>query len=95
MSSLDQNPEPGDPEARHVVRFAASGAALALDAVRAAVAASPAVLCNFQLKAVGSLVEGVLRVQEVDDEGAVSLSHRLAERPGVLSSRVEHVWGLA
>lgn len=93
MSSLayDQN----DPEARHVLRFAADGAALALEAVRAAVAGSPAELCNFQLKAVGDLVEGVLRVRQVDEAGALSLCRRLGERPGVLSSKVEHVWGLA
>ncbi|ATQ43985.1 hypothetical protein [Caulobacter mirabilis] len=89
--AYDQN----DPEARHVLRFAADGAALALDAVRAAVAASPAELCNFQLKAVGELVEGVLRVRQVDEAGALSLCRRLAERPGVLSSKVEHVWGRA
>ena len=41
----------------------------------------------------GRLVEGVLRVRRCDEAGAVSLADRLAERPGVRSSRVEHVWG--
>ncbi|MES2034366.1 MAG: hypothetical protein V4466_09340 [Pseudomonadota bacterium] len=83
-----------DPEARHVLRFSASGVALALDAVRAGLAASPAELCNLQLKSLSrGLVEAVLRVQQIDEDGAVSLCHRLGERPGVLSSRVEHLWG--
>ena len=87
---------PSDPEARHVLRFSANGVALALDAVRAGLAASPAELCNLQLKALSrGLVEAVLRVQQVDEAGAVSLCHALGERPGVLSSRVEHLWGKA
>lgn len=82
-----------DLEARHVLRFAARSLGQALDAVRAGLAASPAEVCNLQFKAVGDLVEGVLRLQQLDEAGAVSLCHRLGDLPGVLSSRVEHQWG--
>lgn len=83
-----------DPEARHVLRFAANDISSALDAVRDGLAASGAEVCNLQLKAVGCLFEGVLRLQHLDEAGAVALSHRVAGLPGVLSSRVEHQWGL-
>ena len=85
--------DPPDPEARHVLRFSAHDVPAALDAVRDGLAASGAEVCNLQLKAVGVLVEGVLRLQRLDEDGAVRLCHRLADLPGVLSSRVEHQWG--
>jgi hypothetical protein len=84
-----------DPDARHVLRFTADDVAQALDAARASLAASPAEVCNLSISAVGRLVEGVLRVRRLDEAGAVSLADRLAERPGVRSSRVEHLWGLS
>lgn len=83
-----------DPEARHVLRFAARDVFTALDAVRHGLAPSRAEVCNLQLKAVGDLVEGVLRLQQLDEDGAVALCHRFSGLPGVLSSRVEHQWGL-
>jgi hypothetical protein len=82
-----------DPESRHVLRFSAHDLSTALDAVRDGLAASGAEVCNLQLRAVGALVEGVLRLQRLDEAGAVRLCHRLADLPGVLSSRVEHQWG--
>jgi len=82
-----------DLEARHVLRFAASDVSAALNAVRDGLAASGAEVCNLQLKAVGALFEGVLRLQQLDEAGAVRLCHRFADLPGVLSSRVEHQWG--
>jgi hypothetical protein len=87
-SSLDAHPD-----ARHVLRFTADDVAQALDAARAGLAASPAEVCTLTLSTVGRLVEGVLRVRRLDEAGAVSLADRLAARPGVRSSRVEHVWG--
>ena len=44
-----------DPEARHVLRFAARDVFTALDAVRHGLAPSRAEVCNLQLKAVGDL----------------------------------------
>lgn len=86
--SLDANPE-----ARHVLRFTADDVAQALDAARLSLAASTAEVCTLTLSTVGRLVEGVLRVRRLDEAGAVSLADHLAARPGVRSSRVEHVWG--
>jgi len=86
---------PPDPATRHVLRFAADDVTLALDAVRAGLAACPAEVNNLSISAVGRLVEGVLRIRRLDEAGAVSLANRLAERPGVRSSRVEHLWGLS
>jgi hypothetical protein len=82
-----------NPDARHVLRFTADDVAQALDAARAGLAASTAEVCTLSISTVGRLVEGVLRVRRCDEAGAVSLADRLAERPGVRSSRVEHVWG--
>ena len=84
-----------DPQARHVLRFTVDDLTQALDAVRAGLAASSAEVCNLSLSPVGRLVEGVLRVRRLDEAGAVRLADRLAERPGVRTSRVEHLWGLA
>ncbi|MFZ5670380.1 MAG: hypothetical protein ACOY4K_12875 [Pseudomonadota bacterium] len=84
-----------DPEARHVLRFAADDVGQALDALRAGLEGSGADVCNLSLRAVGALVEGVLRLQSLDEAGAVRLARRLAELPGVRASRVEHVWGRA
>lgn len=90
-------PSPPDlsdnPDARHVLRFTADDVAQALDAARLSLAASTAEVCTLTLSTVGRLVEGVLRVRRLDEAGAVSLADQLAERPGVRSSRVEHVWG--
>ena len=82
-----------NPDARHVLRFTADDVAQALDAARVGLAASTAEVCNLSISTVGRLVEGVLRVRRLDEAGAVRLADRLAERPGVRSSRVEHVWG--
>lgn len=82
-----------NPDARHVLRFTADDVAQALDAARAGLAASTAEVCTLSISTVGRLVEGVLRVRRLDEAGAVSLADRLAERPGVRSSRVEHLWG--
>lgn len=84
-----------NPDARHVLRFTADDVAQALDAARAGLAASTAEVCTLSISTVGRLVEGVLRVRRLDEAGAVSLADRLAERPGVRSSRVEHLWGRA
>jgi hypothetical protein len=84
-----------DPDARHVLRFTADDVAQALDATRASLAASTAEVCTLSISAVGRLVEGVLRVRRLDEAGAVRLADRLAERPGVRSTRVEHLWGLS
>lgn len=89
-SSLDLS---ANPDARHVLRFTADDVSAALDAARAGLAASTAEVCNLSFSTVGRLVEGVLRVRRLDEAGAVSLADRLAERPGVRSSRVEHLWG--
>lgn len=82
-----------NPDSRHVLRFTADDVAQALDAARAGLAASTAEVCTLSISTVGRLVEGVLRVRRLDEAGAVSLADRLAERPGVRSSRVEHLWG--
>lgn len=84
-----------NPDARHVLRFTADDVSAALDAARAGLAASTAEVCTLSISTVGRLVEGVLRVRRLDEAGAVSLADRLAERPGVRSSRVEHLWGLS
>ncbi|MDP1738968.1 MAG: hypothetical protein Q8L23_16190 [Caulobacter sp.] len=91
-SSLDLS---DNPDARHVLRFTADDVAQALDATRASLAASTAEVCNLSISTVGRLVEGVLRVRRLDEAGAVRLADRLAERPGVRSTRVEHLWGLS
>lgn len=82
-------------DARHVLRFSADDLAQALDAVRAGLAASNGEVSNLSLSTVGTLVEGVVRLRRLDEAGAVALSHWLAGRPGVRSSRVEHLWGKA
>lgn len=84
-----------NPDARHVLRFTADDVAQALDAARLSLAASTAEVCTLSISTVGRLVEGVLRVRRLDEAGAVRLADRLAERPGVRSSRVEHLWGRA
>lgn len=84
-----------NPDARHVLRFTADDVAQALAAAQAGLAASTAEVCTLSISTVGRLVEGVLRVRRLDEAGAVSLADRLAERPGVRSSRVEHLWGRA
>ena len=80
-----------NPDARHVLRFTADNVAQALDAARLSLASRTAEVCTLTISTVGRLVEGVLRVRRLDEAGAV----RLAERPGVRSSRVEHLWGRA
>jgi hypothetical protein len=93
---LSSSPDLSDnPDARHVLRFTADDVSAALDAARAGLAASTAEVCTLSISTVGRLVEGVLRVRRLDEAGAVSLADRLAERPGVRSSRVEHLWGLS
>ncbi len=89
-SSLDLSDHP---DTRHVLRFTADDVTQALDAARLTLAASPAEVCTLSISTVGRLVEGVLRVRRLDEAGAVRLADRLAERPGVQSSRVEHQWG--
>jgi hypothetical protein len=84
-----------NPDARHVLRFTADDVPQALDAARASLAASSAEVCTLSISTVGRLVEGVLRVRRLDEAGAVRLADGLAERPGVRSSRVEHLWGRA
>lgn len=82
-----------EPDGRHVLRFTADDLAQALDATRASLAASTAEVCTLSISTVGRLVEGVLRVRRLDEAGAVRLADGLAERPGVRSTRVEHLWG--
>jgi hypothetical protein len=81
-------------ETLHVVVLMAFNTRAALLAVDGALAASGARLCGLSLKPLGEMVEGILRVQGVDDAGAETLCEDLVAGLGVRSARLEHQWPL-
>ena len=91
---LSLSPSPDADERRHVLLVAARHARAALAAIEDGLATSSAELCGLTLKPVGAIVEGVLRLKGLDDQGAERLAERLSAGLGVHSVRVEHQWGL-
>jgi hypothetical protein len=81
-------------ETLHVVVLTAFNTRAALLAVDGALAASGARLCGLSLKPLGEMVEGILRVQGVDDGGAEILCEDIVAGLGVRSARLEHQWPL-
>lgn len=78
----------------HILVLTAFNTRAALLAIDGALSASTAKLCGLSLKPLGEMVEGVLRVQGVDEAAAEILCEDLSAALGVRSARLEHQWPL-
>jgi hypothetical protein len=79
-----------DAGAVHVLTLTASNGPALLEAVTKGLAEAGADLAALTLRAAGQVAEATLRLTGVSCAAARDFADRMADRPGVLSSRVEH-----
>ena len=82
--------DPFELNAVHVMTLTAASSAALLDSVAAGVTEAQADLVALSLRSVGPIAEATLRLTGLSCAAARGFADIMAQRAGVLSSRVEH-----